>query len=276
MSGDHPSKHAAAGHSCCSPPGPGATAIAAHDHHHQAGTHTLGHASGHAHTKHAAQQVENGVLDPVCGMTVDPHSTSHRYEYAGRPFYFCSNGCRTKFMADPQKYLGDRPGSTPAVPEGTIYTCPMHPEVRQVGPGSCPICGMALEPVLVSAEQGPNVELIDMNRRFWIGLVLSLPVVALEMGGHLTGLGHYVSQSTSNWIQMILATPVVLWGGLAVFRARLAIAAHPQFEHVHAHRHGDRRCLGIQHRCHAHAGDISGSVSHQLAAPSRCTSKPRR
>jgi Cu+-exporting ATPase len=217
MSGDHPSKHAAAGHSCCSPPGPGATAIAAHVHHHQAGTHTLGHAPGHAHTKHAAQQVENGVLDPVCGMTVDPHSTSHRYEYAGRPFYFCSNGCRTKFMADPHKYLGNRPGSTPAVPEGTIYTCPMHPEVRQVGPGSCPICGMALEPVLVSAEQGPNVELIDMNRRFWIGLVLSLPVVALEMGGHLTGLGHHVSQSTSNWIQMIPATPVVLWAGWPFF-----------------------------------------------------------
>jgi Cu+-exporting ATPase len=120
-------------------------------------------------------------------------------------------------MADPHKYLGNRPGSTPAVPEGTIYTCPMHPEVRQVGPGSCPICGMALEPVLVSAEQGPNVELIDMNRRFWIGLVLSLPVVALEMGGHLTGLGHHVSQSTSNWIQMIPATPVVLWAGWPFF-----------------------------------------------------------
>ena len=172
---------------------------------------------GHAHTRHTAQRVENGVLDPVCGMTVDPHSTSHRYEHAGRPFYFCSNGCRTKFIADPQKYLGDRSSSTPAVPEGTIYTCPMHPEVRQVGPGSCPICGMGLEPVLVSAEQGTNVELIDMNRRFWIGLVLSLPIVALEMGGHLTGLGHHVSPTTSNWIQMILATPVVLWAGWSFF-----------------------------------------------------------
>ena len=103
------------------------------------------------------------------------------------------------------------------MPEGTIYTCPMHPEIRQVGPGSCPICGMALEPVLVSAEAGPNHELIDMTRRFWIGLVLSLPVVALEMGGHLTGLDHLVRQQTSNWIQMLLATPVVLWAGWPFF-----------------------------------------------------------
>ena len=93
----------------------------------------------------------------------------------------------------------------------------MHPQIRQVGPGSCPICGMALEPVVATAEAGPNAELIDMSRRFWIGLVLSLPVVALEMGGHLTGLNHYVSQTTSNWIQMVLATPVVLWAGWPFF-----------------------------------------------------------
>ena len=93
----------------------------------------------------------------------------------------------------------------------------MHPQIRQVGPGSCPICGMALEPVVATAEAGPNVELIDMSRRFWVGLVLSLPVVALEMGGHLTDLNHYVSQTTSNWIQMVLATPVVLWAGWPFF-----------------------------------------------------------
>jgi Cu+-exporting ATPase len=103
------------------------------------------------------------------------------------------------------------------VPEGTIYTCPMHPEIRQVGPGSCPICGMALEPVLVTADAEPSHELIDMKRRFWIGLVLSLPVVGLEMGGHLTGLNHIVSQQTSNWVQMLLATPVVLWAGWPFF-----------------------------------------------------------
>jgi P-type Cu+ transporter len=128
------------------------------------------------------------VKDPVCGMMVDPHTAKHRAEHKGHPYYFCSAGCHAKFAADPERYLEPTVAAAKAeqVPEGTIYTCPMHPEVRQVGPGSCPICGMALEPVLVSAEAGPNHELIDMTRRFWIGLALSLPVVALEMGGHLT------------------------------------------------------------------------------------------
>lgn len=103
------------------------------------------------------------------------------------------------------------------VPEGTIYTCPMHPEVRQVGPGACPICGMGLEPLLVGADTGPSHELVDMTRRFWIGLVLTLPVFALEMGGHLTGLNQYVGQQTSNWLQLLLATPVVLWAGWPFF-----------------------------------------------------------
>jgi Cu+-exporting ATPase len=120
-------------------------------------------------------------------------------------------------MADPQKYSSESSQMLPSVGEDTIYTCPMHPQIRQVGPGSCPICGMALEPVVAAAESGPNVELADMTRRFWVGLVLSLPVVALEMGGHLTGSSHYLSQATSNWIQMILATPVVLWGGWPFF-----------------------------------------------------------
>jgi Cu+-exporting ATPase len=160
---------------------------------------------------------EQGVRDPVCGMIVDPHTAKHRHQYSGRAYYFCSAGCLEKFTADPAKYLADAPKSAASVPEGTIYTCPMHPQIRQVGPGSCPICGMALEPVLATAEAGPNAELVDMTRRFWIGLVLSLPVVALEMGGHLTGLNHYLGQTTSNWLQMILATPVVLWGGWPFF-----------------------------------------------------------
>ena len=128
-------------------------------------------------------------------------------------------GCRAKFVVDPERYLGPIVVSakTDPAPEGTIYTCPMHPEIRQVGPGSCPICGMALEPVLVSAEAGPNHELIDMTRRFWIGLALSLPVVALEMGAHLTGLDRLVPRQTSNWVQLILATPVVLWAGWPFF-----------------------------------------------------------
>src|SRR5438105_3466272 len=98
------------------------------------------------------------------------------------------------------------------VPAGTIYTCPMHPEVRQIGPGHCPICGMALEPELAEAG-GPNPELIDMTRRFWIGLVLSIPVVALEMGGHLTNLHMLLGRNASNWLQLVLATPVALWAG---------------------------------------------------------------
>ena len=155
--------------------------------------------------------------DPVCGMSVDPHTAKHRHTHDGHAYYFCSRRCQEKFIAEPQKYLEPAKAKAPPVREGTIYTCPMHPEVRQVGPGSCPICGMALEPVLVSAEAQPNHELADMRFRSWVGLALSLPVVALEMGGHLTGLSHYFSQSTSNWILMLLATPVVLWAGWPFF-----------------------------------------------------------
>ena len=185
-----------------------------HQHHH--GHHDHGGHAGHHHHGPAADAVK--VKDPVCGMMVDPHSTPHRAQYEGRPYYFCSSGCQSKFMAEPAKYVEPAaPGKAEAVPEGTIYTCPMHPQIRQVGPGSCPICGMALEPVVATAETGPSHELVDMTRRFWIGLVLSLPVVALEMGGHLTGLSHYIGQQTSNWIQMLLATPVVLWAGWPFF-----------------------------------------------------------
>ena len=126
--------------------------------------------------------------DPVCGMKVDPATAKHRAEHAGKTFYFCSGRCREKFAAEPARYLAPAP-ATPAAapPPGTIYTCPMHPEIRQVGPGACPICGMALEPEVASLDSGPNVELVDMTRRFWIALALSVPVLVLEMGGHLTG-----------------------------------------------------------------------------------------
>jgi P-type Cu+ transporter len=156
-------------------------------------------------------------IDPVCGMSVDPHTTPHRHTHQGHPYYFCSAGCRSKFAADAARYLAPNAASAPPVPAGAIYTCPMHPQIRQVGPGACPICGMALEPELVSAENAPNPELADMTRRFWIGLVLSLPVVALEMGGHLVDLHSVLSQSTSNKLQLIFATPVVLWAGWPFF-----------------------------------------------------------
>ena len=194
-----------------------------HPHRHSCcSAHSGQFAKEHAHSAplpDGGPKADRAVKDPVCGMDVDPHSTPHRAEYNGRPFYFCSAGCRAKFIADPIRYLdNDAVGVTAKpVPDGTIYTCPMHPEVRQVGPGSCPICGMALEPLLASSDSGPNEELIDFTRRFWIGAALAVPVIILEMGGHLIGLDHLVGPQTSNWIQMILATPVVLWSGWPFF-----------------------------------------------------------
>jgi len=151
-------------------------------------------------------------------MVVDPHTTPHRYQHAGRPYYFCSAGCQAKFQADPAKYLAPSAmTASPAVPAGTIYTCPMHPQIRQVGPGACPICGMALEPELVAATSEPNPELVDMRRRFWLGLALALPVVVVEMGGHLANLHMIVDPTWSNWLQFVFATPVVLWAGWPFF-----------------------------------------------------------
>ncbi len=159
----------------------------------------------------------NTVTDPVCGMSVDPVTTPHHAEHNGEAFHFCSAGCRTKFTADPGKYLSKDGAENPPAPPGTIYTCPMHPEIRQVGPGSCPICGMALEPETITADSGPNPELADMTRRFWVAVALSLPVFVLEMGGHLFDLHHYLPGQWSNWIQFALATPVVLWAGWPFF-----------------------------------------------------------
>ena len=155
------------------------------------------------------------MVDPVCGMTVDPHTAEHRADHRGHTYYFCSAACRTKFISDPQKYLGPR--QPEPVAEGTIYTCPMHPQIRQVGPGSCPICGMALEPELAGSDTGPNPELVDMTRRFWIGLVLTIPVFVLEMGAHIAGAHNWIDQTLSNYVQFAFATPVVLWAGWPFF-----------------------------------------------------------
>jgi P-type Cu+ transporter len=153
-------------------------------------------------------------------MSVDPESTSHRHQHAGDTYYFCSAGCQSKFAAEPQKYLRHAPGKdteTSAHPQGAIYTCPMHPQIRQTGPGACPICGMALEPEIATAASGESAELTDMRRRFWISLALAVPVFALEMGGHVTGAHALLPQSWSNWVQLFLASPVVLWGGWPFF-----------------------------------------------------------
>ena len=197
---------------CCS---------AAADHSGAGGLNAAAHSDGAASLggdARSSQTLRDGVRDPVCGMSVDPLNTPYWQQHAGRTYYFCSAGCRDKFSANPTKYLAPLGAeSRPAVPEGTIYTCPMHPQIRQVGPGFCPICGMALEPELVAAEAAPNPELVDMTRRFWIGLVLTLPVLALEMGGHLTNLHMLLGQKWSNWLQFVFATPVVLWAGWPFF-----------------------------------------------------------
>lgn len=161
--------------------------------------------------------VTQGVLDPVCGMTVDPEGANHQATHAGRHFYFCSARCKERFSADPKRFLEAEEAPPAAASPGATYTCPMHPEVRQLGPGTCPICGMALEPEQVSAEEGPNPELLDMRRRLWVGLALTLPVVALEMGGHFLGLHRIVAPSLSTYLQLLFASPVVLWAGWPFF-----------------------------------------------------------
>src|SRR5437588_6722821 len=171
----------------------------------------------HSHDHHNHAPPANRVSDPVCGMTIDPHLAKHRHQHQGRTFYFCSAGCAKRFAANPARYLETDKRAAVPVPDGTIYTCPMHPEIRQAGPGSCPICGMALEPEIASADTGPNPELADMRRRFWIGTALSVPVVALEMGAHIVGAHSWIDQALSNWIQFAFATPVVLWAGWPFF-----------------------------------------------------------
>ena len=157
------------------------------------------------------------VKDPVCGMTVDPTTTIHHATHAGSGYHFCSARCEQKFVANPQAYVDGALPVAASTDRGTIYTCPMHPQIRQTAPGACPICGMALEPETVTADSGPNAELADMTRRFWVALILTLPVFGLEMGGHLTGLMMLVGKQTSNWMQFALATPVVLWAGWPFF-----------------------------------------------------------
>ena len=156
-------------------------------------------------------------IDPVCGMDVDPAIAEHHAAHAGVEHYFCSAGCQRKFESDPAHYVGAITPAQAAAPLDAIWTCPMHPEIQRPKPGSCPICGMALEPLLPSATAGPSAEYRDMRLRFWVGLALALPVFALEMGGHLTGLHMSLGRETNNWVQMLLATPVVLWAGWPFF-----------------------------------------------------------
>lgn len=157
--------------------------------------------------------------DPVCGMSVDRAGAKHFSRHEGQGFYFCSSGCKAKFEADPEKYLDGRPEPQPA-PKGTQYTCPMHPEIVRDKPGSCPICGMALEPMGVpTGDEGPNPELIDFTRRFSVSAALSLPLLVIAMAPML-GLSFegFVDGRTKTWIELALASPVVLWAAFPFFQ----------------------------------------------------------
>ncbi|MBB3426764.1 Cu+-exporting ATPase [Rhizobium sp. BK312] len=158
--------------------------------------------------------------DPVCGMTVDRATARHFTKHEGEKFYFCSAGCKAKFEADSLSYLdGNRPAPKP-VPEGTLYTCPMHPEVISDHPGDCPKCGMALEPMGVpAADEGPNPELVDFTRRLWISAALSLPLLAISMGPMIgLPIRDWIGEPIATWAELVLATPVVLWAALPFFR----------------------------------------------------------
>src|SRR6185437_12179405 len=167
-------------------------------------------------------------IDPVCGMTVDPEHAAGSFEYQGKTYYFCSTHCLHRFRENPEAFL-NKPavqpiGITRQPPEapakaGQKYTCPMHPEIIRYAPGSCPICGMALEPLTVSLEEEENHELNDMTRRFWVALALSIPVFALGMSDLIPGqpLQQLVPMSVLQWVQLVLASPVVLWAGWPFF-----------------------------------------------------------
>ena len=152
--------------------------------------------------------------DPVCGMKVGRSTARHMTRHGGARFYFCSGRCKEKFEAEPGTYLNGKPAPEP-MPAGTIYTCPMHPEIEQIGPGDCPICGMALEPKGVPAgDEGPNPELVDFRRRFAVGAVLTVPLLVLAMGPMLgLQVGDWIGERTARWLELVLATPVILWSG---------------------------------------------------------------
>ena len=152
---------------------------------------------------------DQALRDPVCGMRVEPDSP-HVAELAGRRYYFCCAGCRSRFLSDPDRYLGASSAAPLSAPAGTLFLCPMHPEVRQNHPGDCPICGMALEPDMPAAQEGENPELLDLRRRFWWTLPLTLSVVVLAMSGHRL---HLFPMAVQSWLEMLLTLPVALWAG---------------------------------------------------------------
>src|SRR5579859_5630191 len=174
-------------------------------------------APAHAHHGEHHEHVAPVVKDPVCGMDVDPRASAHHADHHGHTYYFCAQRCKDKFLADPQRYLQPKAEPSPAL-AGAVYTCPMHPEVQQIGPGHCPKCGMALEPMMPSLDEDDGHELVAMSRRFWSLVALTLPVFLLAMGPHLFGW-HLPSpwDGVAAWTEALLSTVVVLWGGAPFF-----------------------------------------------------------
>ena len=212
-------------------------------------------------TRMAMRYPTAAVIDPVCGMKVDPANPRARFEHEGRAFHFCSARCRKKFEAEPARYLAPAAVAEPAPGRHDLHLpdASRDPAGR---PGSCPICGMALEPLEVTAEAGPNPELLDMTRRFWIGLVLTMPVVALEMGGHIPGLGlhHLVPPRLSTWCSCVLATPVVLWAGRPFFQRGWASLVNRSLNMFTPHRARHRRRLSLQRGRHVRARTVPGRL----------------
>ena len=170
------------------------------------------------HTHSAEGETGHTAKDPVCGMTVKITPASLHAVHNGKTFYFCGRRCLDRFVANPTNYLkAEDVVPAPQVASGTKWTCPMHPEVIKDAPGPCPICGMALEPMTPEAGHSPNPELIDMTRRFWLGVIFALPVAGLEMGGEMLGIRMALGHALSNWVQLVLSTPVVLWAGWPFF-----------------------------------------------------------
>src|SRR6266542_3161381 len=158
------------------------------------------------------------VVDPVCGMTIAPEGAAGRLEYKGATYYFCNLSCLQKFKAAPEQYIQPRREAAPAAGGKVEYTCPMHPEIVRSEPGSCPICGMALEPREITGEEA-NPELVQMTRRFWASVALTVPILAFMISDLLPGdpLMHTLGMRLARWIQFALATAVVLWGGWPFF-----------------------------------------------------------
>ena len=174
--------------------------------------------TNHHQSSHDAPASAGSVIDPVCGMKVDPRTTPHHAQFAGQDYHFCSAKCRERFEARPEIFLSPAAAVQPELPQDVVYTCPMHPQIEQIGPGNCPICGMALEPKAFAVSEGPSAEYLDMRRRFVVSAVLTAPLAILVMLRHFWPMTvEMIGARTLDWIELVIATPVVLWGGWPFF-----------------------------------------------------------